>query len=64
MSWRGAGVSAMTAMTAQADLITRNLDEVLTREDAIAHRGAQNHRPARAAIEAKFREAFGYSPFP
>jgi adenosine kinase len=29
----------------------------------IAHRGAQNHRPSRAAIEAKFREAFGYSPF-
>ena len=29
----------------------------------IAQRGAQNHRPARAAIEAKFREAFGYSPF-
>jgi len=28
----------------------------------IAHRGAQNHRPARAAIVARFREAFGYSP--
>ncbi len=25
----------------------------------IAHRGAQNHRPARAAIEARYREAFG-----
>jgi adenosine kinase len=29
----------------------------------VAHRGAQNHRPARAAIEAKYREAFGGSPF-
>ena len=29
----------------------------------IAHRGAQNHRPSRADIEARFRRAFGYSPW-
>jgi adenosine kinase len=29
----------------------------------IAHRGAQNHRPAREEIEARFRGAFGYSPW-
>jgi adenosine kinase len=29
----------------------------------IAHRGAQNHAPARAEIEARFRKAFGYSPW-
>ena len=25
----------------------------------IAHRGGQNHRPAREEIERRFREAFG-----
>jgi adenosine kinase len=29
----------------------------------IAHRGAQNHAPARAEIETRFRKAFGYSPW-
>jgi adenosine kinase len=29
----------------------------------IAHRGAQNHAIARDEIEARFREAFGYSPW-
>jgi adenosine kinase len=29
----------------------------------IAQRGAQNHRPSRAEIEAHFRRAFGYSPW-
>jgi adenosine kinase len=29
----------------------------------IAQRGAQNHAPARAEIEARFRQAFGYSPW-
>ncbi len=29
----------------------------------IAHRGAQNHAPAREDIEASFRRAFGYSPW-
>jgi adenosine kinase len=29
----------------------------------IAHRGAQNHRAARAEIESRFRTAFGYSPW-
>ena len=29
----------------------------------IAHRGAQNHAPAREDIEARFRRAFGYSPW-
>jgi adenosine kinase len=29
----------------------------------IAHRGAQNHAPARAEIEARFSKAFGYSPW-
>jgi adenosine kinase len=29
----------------------------------IAHRGAQNHAPARADIETRFSEAFGYSPW-
>jgi adenosine kinase len=29
----------------------------------IAHRGAQNHAPARADIEAQFCRAFGYSPW-
>jgi adenosine kinase len=29
----------------------------------IAHRGAQNHRPERAEIEARFCGAFGYSPW-
>ena len=29
----------------------------------IAHRGAQNHAPAREEIEARFRRAFGYSPW-
>jgi adenosine kinase len=29
----------------------------------IAQRGAQNHAPARAEIEARFRKAFGYSPW-
>jgi adenosine kinase len=29
----------------------------------IAHRGAQNHAPARAEIEARFERAFGYSPW-
>jgi adenosine kinase len=29
----------------------------------IAHRGAQNHKPSRDEIEAKFKQAFGYSPF-
>jgi len=29
----------------------------------IAQRGAQNHRPSRADIEAHFRRAFGYSPW-
>ena len=29
----------------------------------IAHRGAQNHAPARGEIEARFQLAFGYSPW-
>src|SRR5688500_3652270 len=29
----------------------------------IAHRGAQNHSAGREEIEARFREAFGYSPW-
>ncbi|MDX1374383.1 MAG: carbohydrate kinase family protein [Burkholderiales bacterium] len=29
----------------------------------IAHRGGQNHRPSREAIEARFRAAFDYSPW-
>ncbi len=29
----------------------------------IAHRGAQNHAPGRDEIEARFRNAFGYSPW-
>ena len=29
----------------------------------IAHRGAQNHAPAREEIEGRFRRAFGYSPW-
>jgi len=29
----------------------------------IAHRGAQNHSPARDEIEARFRRAFDYSPW-
>jgi len=29
----------------------------------IAHRGPQNHKPARAEIEARYRKAFGASPF-
>lgn len=29
----------------------------------IAHRGAQNHAPSRGEIEARFRAAFGYSPW-
>jgi len=29
----------------------------------IAHRGAQNHAPARGEIEERFRRAFGYSPW-
>lgn len=29
----------------------------------IAHRGAQNHAPARGDIESQFRRAFGYSPW-
>jgi len=29
----------------------------------IAHRGPQNHAPARDAIEARFKSAFGYSPW-
>jgi hypothetical protein len=29
----------------------------------IASRGAQNHRVDRASIEARFRAAFGYSPW-
>ncbi|HLS84651.1 MAG TPA: carbohydrate kinase family protein [Burkholderiales bacterium] len=29
----------------------------------IAHRGAQNHAPARDEIESRFRQAFGYSPW-
>jgi adenosine kinase len=29
----------------------------------IAQRGAQNHQPSRADIEARFRRAFGYSPW-
>jgi adenosine kinase len=29
----------------------------------IAHRGAQNHAPAREEIEARFHRAFGYSPW-
>jgi adenosine kinase len=29
----------------------------------IAHRGAQNHAAARDEIEARFRQAFGYSPW-
>jgi adenosine kinase len=29
----------------------------------IAHRGGQNHAPAREEIEARFRRAFGYSPW-
>jgi adenosine kinase len=29
----------------------------------IAHRGAQNHAPARDEIESRFRRAFGYSPW-
>ena len=29
----------------------------------IAHRGAQNHAPAREEIEARFKRAFGYSPW-
>jgi len=29
----------------------------------IAQRGAQNHNPRRSEIEARFRQAFGYSPW-
>ena len=29
----------------------------------IAHRGAQNHAPAREEIEGRFKRAFGYSPW-
>ncbi len=29
----------------------------------IAHRGGQNHAPARDEIEARFKRAFGYSPW-
>jgi hypothetical protein len=29
----------------------------------IAHRGAQNHAATRGQIEARFRDAFGYSPW-
>jgi adenosine kinase len=29
----------------------------------IAHRGAQNHAPSREQIEARFQQAFGYSPW-
>jgi len=29
----------------------------------IAHRGAQNHQPSRAEIEARYRKAFGSSPW-
>ena len=29
----------------------------------IAHRGPQNHSPTRAEIEARYRKAFGFSPF-
>ena len=29
----------------------------------IAHRGAQNHAPAHGEIEARFKRAFGYSPW-
>jgi adenosine kinase len=29
----------------------------------IAHRGGQNHKPARAEIETRFERAFGYSPW-
>jgi adenosine kinase len=29
----------------------------------IAQRGAQNHQPSRADVEARFRRAFGYSPW-
>jgi adenosine kinase len=29
----------------------------------IAHRGGQNHAPAREEIEARFKRAFGYSPW-
>ena len=29
----------------------------------IAQRGAQNHQPSRAEIEARFKRAFGYSPW-
>ena len=29
----------------------------------VAHRGAQNHQPARGEIEARFRRAFQYSPW-
>jgi len=29
----------------------------------IAHRGAQNHAPTREEIEARFKRAFGYSPW-
>jgi adenosine kinase len=29
----------------------------------IAHRGAQNHAPARDEIEARFKRSFGYSPW-
>lgn len=29
----------------------------------IAHRGAQNHAPARGEIQARFERAFGYSPW-
>jgi adenosine kinase len=29
----------------------------------IAHRGGQNHSPAREEIEARFKRAFGYSPW-
>jgi adenosine kinase len=29
----------------------------------IAQRGAQNHSPAREAIQSQFRRAFGYSPW-
>jgi adenosine kinase len=29
----------------------------------IAQRGAQNHAPSRAEIEARFHRAFGFSPW-
>jgi adenosine kinase len=29
----------------------------------IAHRGGQNHAPAREEIEARFKRAFGNSPW-